>query len=94
MAIFDRRYELMPRGELEQLQLERFQALLARLRRSVRRYREALGDLHVESLSDVHALPTTTPEDLAGSFPFGMFALLSARLSVSIPPSAPKAVPL
>lgn len=75
MAIFDRRYELMPRGELEQLQLERFQALLTRLRRSVRRYREALGDRRVESLADVRALPTTSPEDLAESFPFGMFAL-------------------
>jgi len=75
MTIFDRRYELMPRGELEQLQLERFQALLVRLRRSVRRYREMLADHCVESLDDVKRLPTTTPEDVADSFPFGMFAL-------------------
>ena len=45
MSIFDRRYEPMSRAELEQLQLERLQALLARLRRNVRRYREKLADL-------------------------------------------------
>ena len=31
MKVLDRRYEMMPRDELEQLQLERLQALLARL---------------------------------------------------------------
>ena len=45
MSTFDRRYELMSRAELEQMQLERLQALLARLRRNVRRYREKLADL-------------------------------------------------
>ena len=49
MSTFDRRYELMPRAELEQLQLERLQALLVRLRRNVRRYREKLADLRLDS---------------------------------------------
>ncbi len=75
MTIFDRRYELMPRDELNQLQLERLQALLVRLRRSVRRYRESLADLRVEALDDIQQLPTTTPDTVADSFPFGMFAL-------------------
>ena len=48
MNVFDHRHELMPRGELEQLQLERLQALLARLKRHVRRYREKLAGLNVE----------------------------------------------
>jgi phenylacetate-CoA ligase len=74
MSVFDRRYELMPRAELEQLQLERLQALLARLRRNVRRYRERLGDIRVESLDDLARLPCTTPEDMAESFPFDLFA--------------------
>jgi phenylacetate-CoA ligase len=74
MNTFDRRYELMPRPELDQLQLERLQSLLARLRRNVRRYREKLADLRVESLADLARLPFTTPEDLAASFPYGMFA--------------------
>lgn len=64
----------MPRAELDQLQLERLQSLLVRLRRNVRRYRERLGDLRVESLADLGRLPTTTPDDLVASFPYGMLA--------------------
>jgi phenylacetate-CoA ligase len=74
MNIFDRRYETMSRAELDQLQLERVQALLVRLRRNVRRYREKLGDLRVESLSDLPRLPFTTPGDMVASFPYAMFA--------------------
>src|SRR5512137_1166070 len=74
MKVFDRRYELMSRPELEQLQLERLQALLVRLKRNVRRYREKLGELRVESLADLGRLPFTTPEELAESFPYGLFA--------------------
>ncbi|HPG68562.1 MAG TPA: hypothetical protein PLO37_17085 [Candidatus Hydrogenedentes bacterium] len=75
MSVFDRRYEMMPRAELEQLQLERLQALLVRVRRSVRRYRERLADIRVETLADVAQLPVTTPDDMVEAFPYGMFAL-------------------
>lgn len=75
MKVFDRRYELMPRAELEQLQLERLQSLLVRLRRNVRRYRERLAEVRVESLDALSSLPSTTPEDMAEGFPYGMFAL-------------------
>lgn len=75
MSVFDRRYEMIPRAELEQLQLERLQALLVRLKRNVRRYREQLGERRVEKLDDLASLPLTTPEDVARSFPYGMFAL-------------------
>ncbi len=74
MSVFDARNETMPRPQLEQLQLERLQALVARLRRNVRRYREKLADTRVESLDDLAKLPFTTPEDLVESFPYGMFA--------------------
>lgn len=74
MNVFDHRYELMPRTELEQLQLERLQALLARLKRHVRRYREKLAGLHVEAVADLARLPLTTPEEMAESFPYGLFA--------------------
>jgi len=74
MNVFDRRYEMMPRAELEQLQLERLQALLARLKRHVRRYREKVAGLRVESLADLSRLPFTTPEEMAEGFPYGMFA--------------------
>ncbi len=75
MTIYDRKYETMPRAQLEQLQLERLQGLLARLRRNVRRYREQLGETRVESLGELSKLPMTTPEDMAAAFPYGMFAL-------------------
>ena len=75
MNMFDRRLETMPRAELEQLQLERLQALLVRIKRNVRRYRESLGDARVESLADLARLPRTAPEDVARSFPYGLFAL-------------------
>jgi len=74
MSIFDPRYETMPRAELEQLQLERLQSLLVRLRRNVRRSREKLANVQAESLRDLERLPFTTPEDMAESFPYGMFA--------------------
>ncbi len=74
MSVFDRRNEMMPRAELEQLQLERLQALLVRLKRNVRRCREKLGEARVQSLEEIERLPFTTPEDLAQCFPYGMFA--------------------
>ncbi|MFO1475115.1 MAG: hypothetical protein U1F98_00515 [Verrucomicrobiota bacterium] len=74
MNVLDRRFELMPRPELEQFQLERLQAVLVRVKRHVRRYREKLGDATVESLADLARLPFTTPGDLAESFPYGLFA--------------------
>jgi phenylacetate-CoA ligase len=74
MSTFDRRYELISRAELEQMQLERLQALLVRLRRNVRRYREKLGELRLESLADLARFPFTTQEDMVESFPYGMFA--------------------
>lgn len=74
MNVFDPRLETMPRAELEQLQLERLQALLARLKRHVRRYREKIAGLRVESLDDLARLPFTTPDEMAESFPYGLFA--------------------
>jgi len=74
MSVFDRRNEMMPRAELEQVQLERLQALVARLRPNVRRYRERLTEARVESLADLGRLCFTTPEDMVESFPYGMFA--------------------
>jgi len=75
MRILDPKYECGRPEEIEQLQLERLQALIARLKRNVRRYRETLGDSRIESLADLSRLPVTTPEELADSFPYGMFAL-------------------
>lgn len=75
MRILDPKHESARSEEIEQLQLERLQGLVARLKRNVRRYRELLGNARIESLTDLEKLPITTPEDLANSFPYGMFAL-------------------
>ncbi len=75
MSILDRKHETMPLEQLRQLQLERLQALLVRLKRNVRRYRESVNIQKVTALEDVASLPLTRPEDLADSFPYGMFAL-------------------
>lgn len=74
MHLFDRRNETLSAAELEQVQLERLQALVARLRRNVRRYRDKLAEVRVDSLSDLQRMPFTTPEDMVESFPYGMFA--------------------
>lgn len=75
MRIDDPKYETLPADALAQLQLERLQALLARLKRNVRRYRELLGEIQVESLSELDKLPVTDGKDLVAAFPYGMFAL-------------------
>jgi phenylacetate-CoA ligase len=74
MTLVESRYETLPRPELEQLQLERIQALLVRLRRNVRRYREKLTGIRIESLAEMGRLPFTTAEDMVAGFPYGMFA--------------------
>ena len=74
MNIFDRRYEMMPRAELEQLQLERLQALLARLKRNVRRAREKIGDTRVAARADITRRPAPrarTPRSTWASIPEG-----------------------
>jgi len=75
VRIFDRPSETMRPDLMEQVQIERLQALLARLKRNVRRYRDLLGDLKATSLADLARLPFTTPGDLLDAFPYGMFAL-------------------
>jgi len=78
--IWDRRYECMPREEIEQLQLERLQSTLHRAYRNVSFYKKKFDQLkispdEIQSKKDLAQLPFTTKEDLAGSYPYGMFAL-------------------
>ena len=79
MSIFDRRYEMMPRAELEQLQLERLQALLARLKRNVRRYREKLGDLRARIAGRPGAAPVHDAGGHGGELPLRHVRLPAAR---------------
>lgn len=80
MEIWDATHECMPRGELEQLQLERLQATLNRVHKNVTCYRHRFNELgivpeDIQSLSDLTSLPFTTKEDLRLNYPYGMFAV-------------------
>jgi phenylacetate-CoA ligase len=72
--------EMIAREELEQLQIERLQATLNRVYRSVAFYRAAFDahKVNLEKIKDVRALrdlPFTTKEDLQKSYPYDMFAV-------------------
>jgi phenylacetate-CoA ligase len=76
---FDFKHETMSRDSLAQLQLERLQAMVKRVYRSVPFYRSALKARGVEpgdikSLDDINKLPFTYKQDLRDNYPYGLFA--------------------
>ena len=74
--IFEPAFETMPRAELEALQLERLQRLVAYLRERVALYRDRLeGFPEIRSLGDLRLLPFTRKTDLRDTYPFGLFAV-------------------
>ncbi len=80
MNIWDKDHECISRDELEQLQLERLQAVVNRVYKNVTHYRKVFNDLNiiaedVRSLSDLTKLPLTTKDDLRLNYPYGMFAV-------------------
>jgi phenylacetate-CoA ligase len=80
MSIWDPRNESMPRGDLEQLQLERLQATLNRVQRSVAFYRRRFEESGFDpgefrGLDDLRRLPFTTRAELAEHHPYGLFAV-------------------
>lgn len=80
MNIWDKDHECMSRDELEQLQLERLQAIVNRVNKNVTHYRKifnASGIVpeEIRSLSDLTRLPFTTKEDLRVNYPYGLFAV-------------------
>lgn len=80
MKIWDPLYECMPREDLEQLQLERLQATVNRVYKSVTCYRKKFDEAgivpeDIRSLDDLAKLPFTTKEDLRLNYPYGMFAV-------------------
>jgi phenylacetate-CoA ligase len=77
---YNQKCEMIARAELEQLQIERLQATLNRVYRSVAFYRTAFDahKVNLERIKDVRALrdlPFTTKEDLQKSYPYDMFAV-------------------
>jgi len=80
MTIWDPLHECMHREDLEQLQLEKLQAALNRVYKSVTHYRRIFTERNIipediQSLADLTHLPFTTREDLRGNYPYGMFAV-------------------
>jgi phenylacetate-CoA ligase len=80
MKIWDPLYECMPREDLEQLQLERLQATLNRVYKSVTCYKKKFDEAginpeEIRSLEDLAKFPFTTKEDLRLNYPYGMFAV-------------------
>ncbi|NLI11520.1 phenylacetate--CoA ligase family protein [Pelotomaculum propionicicum] len=76
---FDPEHETMSRDELAQLQLERLQATVKKVYRSVPFYKKALKARGVEpgdikSLDDIKKLPFTYKQDLRDNYPYGLFA--------------------
>jgi phenylacetate-CoA ligase len=80
MKIWDPLYECMPREDLEQLQLERLQATINRVYKSVTCYKKKFDEAgiipeNIASLDDLAKLPFTSKEDLRLNYPYGMFAV-------------------
>ena len=71
--------EAMARPELEALQLERLNGLLARVYENVPMYRTKLDEAgaapRVSSLDELAGLPFTVKDDLRAAYPYGMFAV-------------------
>ncbi|MEG2380589.1 MAG: phenylacetate--CoA ligase [Oscillospiraceae bacterium] len=79
MAIWNEKYETMPREELRKLQGERLVETVARVYENVAPYRakmDAIGlkPSDIKGIDDLNKLPFTTKQDLRDSFPYGMFA--------------------
>lgn len=80
MNVWDITHECMSRDELEQLQLERLQAVVNRVYKNVTHYRKVFNEAgiiseDIRSLSDLTRLPFTTKDDLRVNYPYGMFAV-------------------
>ena len=78
--IWNKKAECMPRQELEALQVERLQAVVARASQNVPYYKKSFKDAKVKpeavkSLKDIAKLPFTAKADLREGYPFGMFAV-------------------
>ncbi|MBK9515915.1 MAG: phenylacetate--CoA ligase [Anaeromyxobacter sp.] len=72
--------ERMDREALAQLQLERLEATLTRVYRTLPFYRRRLDEAGVDpdgvrSPADLRRIPFTTKEDLRQSYPYGLFAV-------------------
>ncbi len=78
--MFNVHMEMLPREDMEKLQLSRLKNLCERVYATVPHYRKAFDNAgispgDVRALSDLANLPYTEKQDLRNSYPFGMFAV-------------------
>ncbi|MEW5803548.1 MAG: phenylacetate--CoA ligase [bacterium] len=78
--MWEKEFESMDRGDLEQLQLERLQATLNRAYRSVRFYNRLFDDAgiipeEIKTMEDLAVIPFTRKSALRDNYPYGMFAV-------------------
>ena len=78
--MWEKEYESMDRSDLEQLQLERLQAILNRAYRSVRFYNRLFDDTgivpeEIKTMEDMARIPFTRKSALRDNYPYGMFAV-------------------
>jgi len=77
--VFQPEYESMDRSQIEALQIERLNRLLARVYENVPTYRRAFDEAgvapRVRSLEEFASFPFTVKDDLRAAYPYGMFAV-------------------
>ena len=79
-------HDVLPRTELERLQLERLRDTVRRVSERVPFYRECFLQAGItaegiRSLDDLRRLPFTTKQDLRDHYPFGLFAVPMADVA-------------
>lgn len=78
-TFWDERTELLPREELQKIQLNRLKKILVRAYHNLPYYRKKLDEARIDvyrlkTLEDLKHLPFTTKSDLRKSYPFGAIA--------------------
>ena len=79
------REEIMPKKEIEELQLKRLKWTVRHAYENVPFYRRKLREVgvtpdDVRKIEDVRKLPFTTKEDLRENYPFGLFAVPKEKI--------------
>ncbi len=79
-AIWNREIECMPRAQMEALQLEKLQRMVAYCYGRVPFYRRRFDDIglkpgDIRTLADIDLIPFTTKSDLRDNYPFDLFAV-------------------
>jgi phenylacetate-CoA ligase len=80
IMIWNKEAECMSAEDINELQLQRLQAVVKRAYENVPYYNKRYNDLNIEpedieTLEDIEKLPFTSKTDLREAYPFGMFAV-------------------